>query len=65
MTLNLFEVIGFQKRATLVVTLMSEIKPQKQIKDSIGIQSEALPLNKKLKPRFVLQMIPVHTNNSF
>jgi len=51
--LNLFEVIGFQKRATFVVALMSEIKPRKRIKDSIGVQSEALPLNHTPKFCFV------------
>ena len=78
MTLNSFWVIGLQKRATtriaptipfvgitLVVALMSEIKPRKRIKDSIGVQSKALSLNKKTKLCFVLQIITVHTKNSF
>ncbi len=71
MRLNLFEVIDLQKRAiarvapthgivgkTLVVALMSEIKTRKRIKDSIGVQSEALALNHMPKLRFVLQCHP-------
>jgi len=40
--------------ATLVVALMSEIKTRKRIKDSIGVQSEALPLNHTLRQSFAL-----------